>query len=72
MSATVLYIDDGQDNLLLVQRLLKRARPDIQLHTATTGRDGIQTAVGSQPALILLDNRLPDSSGEQVLRQLAV
>jgi CheY-like chemotaxis protein len=71
MSATVLYIDDGQDNLLLVQRLLKRARPDIQLQTATTGRDGVQTAVGSQPALILLDNRLPDSSGEQVLRQLA-
>jgi CheY-like chemotaxis protein len=71
MSATVLYIDDGQDNLLLVQRLLKRARPDIQLQTATTGGDGIQTAVGTQPALILLDNRLPDSSGEQVLRQLA-
>jgi CheY-like chemotaxis protein len=71
MSATVLYIDDGQDNLLLVQRLLKRARPDIQLHTATTGRDGIQAAASTRPALILLDNRLPDSSGEQVLRQLA-
>jgi CheY-like chemotaxis protein len=71
MNATVLYIDDSPDNLLLVQRLLKRARPDIQLHTATTGRDGIQTAASTQPALILLDNRLPDTSGEQVLRQLA-
>jgi hypothetical protein len=31
MNATVLYIDDGQDNLLLVQRLLKRGRPDISV-----------------------------------------
>jgi len=71
MNGTVLSIDDNQDNLLVVQRLLKRARPDIQLCTAMTGADGIQAATGNQPALILLDNRLPDSSGEQVLRELA-
>jgi CheY-like chemotaxis protein len=67
----VLYIDDNQDNILIVQRLLKRARPDVQLLTAMTGRDGITVAIDDQPALILLDNRLPDTSGEQILRQLA-
>jgi CheY-like chemotaxis protein len=71
VNSTVLYIDDEQDNILVVQRLLKRARPDIQLHTAGTGRDGIEAAVDIKPALILLDNRLPDTNGEQVLRQLA-
>jgi CheY-like chemotaxis protein len=71
MNDIVLYIDDNQDNILLVQRLLKRARPDIQLRTAMTGADGLRAATGDQPALILLDNRLPDTSGEQVLRQLA-
>jgi len=71
MKDAILYIDDSQDNILLVQRLLKGARPDIQLHTAETGRDGVTAATASRPALILLDNRLPDSSGEQVLRQLA-
>jgi CheY-like chemotaxis protein len=71
MNDSVLYIDDGPDNILVVQRLLRRTRPDIQLHTASTGRDGIQAAADVQPALILLDNRLPDTSGEQVLRQLA-
>jgi CheY-like chemotaxis protein len=71
MNDTVLYIDDSQDNIVVVQRLLRRARPNIQLHTASTGRDGIQAAADVQPALILLDNRLPDTSGEQVLRQLA-
>ena len=71
MNGVVLYIDDSQDNILVVQRLLKRTCPDVQLHTAMTGRDGIRAASDDQPALILLDNRLPDISGEQVLRQLA-
>jgi CheY-like chemotaxis protein len=71
MNCVVLYIDDSQDNIFLLERLFKRRCPDIQLHTAMTGRDGIRAAIDDQPALILLDNRLPDTNGEQVLRQLA-
>jgi CheY-like chemotaxis protein len=71
VNGVVLYIDDDQDNILVVQRLLNRRCPDVQLHTAMTGRDGIRAASDYQPALILLDNRLPDTSGKQVLRQLA-
>jgi len=71
VNGVVLYIDDSQDNILLVQRLFQRKCPDIQLHTAMTGHDGVRAAIDDQPALILLDNRLPDSSGEQVLGQLA-
>jgi CheY-like chemotaxis protein len=71
MNGVVLYIDDNPDNIFLLQRLFKNKRPDIQLHTAMTGHDGIKAAIDGQPALILLDNRLPDTSGEQVLVQLA-
>ena len=71
MNGIVLYIDDNPDNIFLLQRLFKHRRPDIQLHTATTGRDGIKAAIDDQPALILLDNRLPDINGEQVLSELA-
>jgi two-component system cell cycle response regulator DivK len=71
VNGVVLYIDDNPDNILLVQRLCKRRCSDVQLHTAMTGRDGIRAASDDQPALILLDNRLPDTSGEQILRQLA-
>jgi CheY-like chemotaxis protein len=71
MNSVVLYIDDDRDNILLVQRLLKRARPDIELHIAKTGGDGTRAAADSRSALILLDNRLPDTNGGQVLRQLA-
>jgi CheY-like chemotaxis protein len=70
MSHTVLYIDDSDDNLVLMERMLRR-REDVALRVARTGREGIEAAVGDPPSLILLDNRLPDSSGLQVLRQLA-
>ena len=71
MNGVMLCIDDSEDNIFLLQHLFKRRYPDIQLHTAMTGRDGIRAAIDDQPALILLDNRLPDLNGEQVLRQLA-
>ncbi len=71
MNGAILYIDDNQDSILVVQRLLSRVRPDIRLHTASTGSDGVTAAIDTRPALILLDNRLPGTSGEQVLRQLA-
>jgi CheY-like chemotaxis protein len=70
VSYTVLYIDDSDDNLVLVERMLRR-REDVLLRVARTGREGIDAAVGDPPSLILLDNRLPDGSGLQVLRQLA-
>ena len=70
MSHTVLYIDDNDDNLVLVERILRR-REDVGLRVARTGRDGVEAALGDPPSLILLDNRLPDSNGLQVLRQLA-
>jgi CheY-like chemotaxis protein len=71
VNGVVLYIDDDEDNVFLLRRLFTRKCPDIQLHTAMTGYDGVQAAVDDPPALILLDNRLPDASGEQVLRLLA-
>jgi CheY-like chemotaxis protein len=66
----MLYIEDNEDNISLVQALLKR-RPQIELHIAMTGHDGIQAALGTQPGLILLDNRLPDATGSEILRELA-
>jgi CheY-like chemotaxis protein len=67
----VLYIDDNEDNLRLVARILGRYRADTQLLVAGTGQDGLRAAIESRPGLILLDNRLPDAAGAEVLQQLA-
>jgi|HubBroStandDraft_6_1064221.scaffolds.fasta_scaffold375615_3 CheY-like chemotaxis protein len=71
MPPAVLYIDDNEDNLRLVARILGRYRADTQLLVAGTGQDGLRAAIESRPGLILLDNRLPGATGAEVLQQLA-
>jgi CheY-like chemotaxis protein len=66
---TVLYIEDDPANIRLIQRALTR-RPHTQLLTADNARDGLRTATTAHPNLILLDNRLPDATGSQVLAEL--
>jgi CheY-like chemotaxis protein/HPt (histidine-containing phosphotransfer) domain-containing protein len=65
----VLYIEDDRPNALLVERILRR-RPGIRLLDAPTGSEGIRLAREQRPALVLLDLRLPDMHGLEVLRWL--
>jgi CheY-like chemotaxis protein len=69
MSDTVLYVEDNDDNIRLIQRIMQR-RPNVDLVIATTGGQGIRLAREAAPRLILLDRRLPDMLGNEVLRQL--
>jgi CheY-like chemotaxis protein len=70
MNHALLYIEDDEDNIALVKAVLRR-RPQIELHVAMNGRDGVQAAIDKQPGLILLDNRLPDTTGGVILGELA-
>jgi len=62
----VLYIEDNPINLLIVEQLLL-GWPGIRLVQAETGQQGIELAQSLQPDLVLLDMRLPDMSGPQIL-----
>jgi len=64
----VLVIDDSAD----VHRLLKaRLRhEDLELLAASSGKEGIDAAKASGPAMILLDLDMPDMDGFEVMRRL--
>ena len=66
---TLLYIEDEDLNLRLVQRILQ-SHPEYRLLTAMQGGLGLELAREHQPDLILLDLNLPDMTGEEVLRRL--
>jgi CheY-like chemotaxis protein len=53
-----------------VERVLRQRRPGITLLNANDGRLGVKMALRHRPDLILLDLHLPDTPGEEVLRQL--
>jgi CheY-like chemotaxis protein len=71
VNRTMLHIEDHAVTRRLVEKMLLKLRPQIELHVATNARDGVRAAIDERPALILLDNRLPDATGGEVLRQLA-
>lgn len=66
---TVLYIEDNAVNRLLVEELLCRW-PEVVLLIADDGRSGIALARQARPDVVLLDMRLPDMQGLEVLQAL--
>ena len=69
MTHTVLYIEDNEANVRLVERVFER-RPDLDLISATHGLPGIEMAVERHPDVVLLDMDLPDIHGGIVLKCL--
>jgi two-component system, cell cycle response regulator DivK len=68
MGANVLYIEDNQDNMMLVKRALE-AR-GYRLLEAEDGLAGVAMAENQEVDLILLDINLPDIDGYEVARRL--
>jgi PAS domain S-box-containing protein len=62
--ATVLCVDDDPASLRLVREVLA-AVPDVQLLTASNGRLGVEMALAHAPALIVMDNNMPEMSGRE-------
>jgi type II secretory ATPase GspE/PulE/Tfp pilus assembly ATPase PilB-like protein len=63
----ILYIDDIEDNLLLVKRFLAEK---YRVLTAENGMDGLAVALKEKPSLILLDIMMPDMDGYEVCSRL--
>jgi CheY-like chemotaxis protein len=64
----ILAVDDDNDNLLLLTQTLARA--DRLLLAAPDGKTALTLAQTRRPNLILLDIRLPDLNGFDVLHHL--
>lgn len=65
----VLYVEDHPTNIHLMRALFKR-RPHLDLVIAQDGREARELAARLQPSLLLLDLRLPDCHGSDLLAQL--
>ena len=66
--AKILYIEDTENNRILVTRRLERAGH--QLLTADTAEAGLALAAAEAPAVILMDMGMPGTDGWSATRQL--
>jgi len=65
----ILIIDDDEPMVELLSRRLQEQ--DYQTQVALSGQDGLEAAHEWEPALVVLDLRLPDGSGLTICEQLA-
>lgn len=68
MPESVLIVEDERTALHSLSVML--ADEGYHVFTAETGEHGLQTALKKEPALVLLDVRLPDIDGLEVMRRL--
>jgi len=66
---TILYVEDEPLNQALVKSIINQI-PHTLLVTASTGEEGVQLALETQPDLILMDLNLPGISGYEALEIL--
>jgi two-component system cell cycle response regulator DivK len=64
----ILYIDDTENNRILVTRRLERS--GYQVLTAVSAEEGLATAAARKPDLILMDMGMPDVDGWTATRKL--
>lgn len=64
----ILIVDDNQEFVDLVRKILKQK--EFIVSVAMDGKTAIEKAISEKPELVLLDLKLPDISGEEVLKRL--
>ena len=64
----VLCVDDAAPDLSMIQKIVSSA--NLNVVSATNGKDAIQRAKTEKPDLIFLDILMPDMDGFAVMREL--
>jgi CheY-like chemotaxis protein len=69
MRETVLYVEDHPVNVLLMQTVFE-LRPELELVVAVDGESAMAATRHLKPSLLLLDLRLPDCHGTELLEKM--
>jgi CheY-like chemotaxis protein len=69
MREVVLYVEDHPVNVLLMQTVFE-LRPELELVIAVDGATAMAATRHVRPALLLLDLRLPDCHGTELLERM--
>ncbi|MHA1721294.1 MAG: response regulator [Promethearchaeota archaeon] len=65
----IIIVEDNTKNLELFKAVLGMI-PDIEILTATKGKEGLKLIKSNEPDIILLDIQLPDMNGTNICKEL--
>ncbi|TNF43938.1 MAG: PAS domain S-box protein [Cytophagales bacterium] len=66
----ILLVEDNEVNIQLISALINNANPNHEIIETKFGKEALGLAISHRPDLILLDLRLNDSNGKEVLKEL--
>jgi len=69
-TGTILYVEDNQPNIELVEEIIGVKRKGVKLTIHMTGSGVIEKIKEAKPDLVLLDLNLPDKHGKDILREI--
>jgi putative two-component system response regulator len=69
LNSRILIVDDQAENVLLLERILKRAGYG-HLHSVTDSRKALHAFSSFQPDLVAMDLRMPNMDGFALLKQM--
>lgn len=67
----VLLVEDNEDDVFLTRRAFSSAAPDITLDAVSRGQEAIAKAASGTYDVAIIDYKLPDMDGMEVLRRIA-
>ncbi|MEM9531054.1 MAG: response regulator [Pseudomonadota bacterium] len=70
MLNSILVVDDDPQIIQLASIGLKATHPELTIYTAQNGRQAIREVCSVKPNLMLIDLRMPELDGEEVVKQL--
>jgi PAS domain S-box-containing protein len=59
----ILIVDDNAINILLAQKIIQQAFPNVTIHTAKSGAEAIDFYTTNEVDLVLMDVHMPDMNG---------
>ena len=66
---SILIVDDSPDDIFIAKRAIAKSRVDCVVEAVSNGHQALERLVNNQlPALVLLDLKMPEIGGIEVLR----
>lgn len=69
-SLSILLVEDETKSLDLLVGILRLKFPDVVVHTATNGRNGLESFKKYLPGIVITDINMPDMNGVQMAREI--
>ena len=66
----ILLVDDNEINLLLAEKMIRRAFPSLQITKAYDGREAVEIYKQIKPDLILMDVQMPEMNGFEATKEI--